>query len=603
MSQEPGISSNQMQPLKTKANRRKLIILLIMAGSAVALYFGWKLLWFLTDDAHIAFRYISNSILGYGYVWNQPPFRPVEGYTSFLWIVLLDIVWRLFGIAPPDSSNNISLVLTYFTLLLTAVAAMRLKLTENLKHFRLLFLLLIIMGTVTNTTFLTWSSSGLETALFNFGLMAWVVTGLFFEEKNRRWFLAFAGSTALICLTRPDGVMFMAVTLVIVGIYIKKWLTDGGPNFGRFLSLSPLILPFLHLGWRLYFYGEWLPNTYFAKYVSAWPEAGFRYFASFVLEYSLWIWIILLLIVIVIKIKSLKIGGATAGGHPGQIKPMKIYRWPIEKPFFVARGIIILTLILHLTYYTVIIGGDHFEWRVYSHLIPLILISFLWMLNQLDLGVKTASILFIVFILFTQPISWTLWYKTKALTTRDETYYLKMPIQKSFPGFLSWYTKAFDDMQFWLIDHSICMRRQEHKQFYAYQINYFPTRESGSSLDPGDYPVMNLPCVGVPGWVFPYMNIIDLHGLNDYFIARSAPIQREERQMAHDRWPPEGYVESFQPNYSMREPRALLYLERDHVFTAASIIRLEKYWELKILHGIDVLDSTRNDSARSNNAN
>jgi arabinofuranosyltransferase len=40
---------------------------------------GWKLFWFLTDDAFITFRYASNSILGHGYTWNPPPFRPVEG--------------------------------------------------------------------------------------------------------------------------------------------------------------------------------------------------------------------------------------------------------------------------------------------------------------------------------------------------------------------------------------------------------------------------------------------------------------------------------------------------------------------------------------------
>src|SRR5262245_52520872 len=61
---------------------------------SVVVLFGWRALSWLSDDAFIYFRYASNSLLGHGYVWNAPPFRPVEGYTSLLWIVLIDLVWR-----------------------------------------------------------------------------------------------------------------------------------------------------------------------------------------------------------------------------------------------------------------------------------------------------------------------------------------------------------------------------------------------------------------------------------------------------------------------------------------------------------------------------
>ena len=98
--------------------RGKICVILLAACALIGLILGWRLFWFLTDDAYIAFRYVSNSILGYGYVWNPPPFRPVEGYTSFLWVVLLDGVWRIAGIAPPDSANVIALVFSALTLLL-----------------------------------------------------------------------------------------------------------------------------------------------------------------------------------------------------------------------------------------------------------------------------------------------------------------------------------------------------------------------------------------------------------------------------------------------------------------------------------------------------
>ena len=42
---------------------------------------------FLGDDAFISFRYARNLAEGHGLVWN--PGEAVEGYTNFLWVVLM----------------------------------------------------------------------------------------------------------------------------------------------------------------------------------------------------------------------------------------------------------------------------------------------------------------------------------------------------------------------------------------------------------------------------------------------------------------------------------------------------------------------------------
>ena len=54
---------------ETFHTERVLLSLIVLLGG-VGLILGWRVFWFLTDDAYIAFRYISNSHLGYGYVWN-----------------------------------------------------------------------------------------------------------------------------------------------------------------------------------------------------------------------------------------------------------------------------------------------------------------------------------------------------------------------------------------------------------------------------------------------------------------------------------------------------------------------------------------------------
>jgi arabinofuranosyltransferase len=61
--------------------------------------------------------------------------------------------------------------------------------------------------------------------------------------------------------------------------------------------------------------------------------------------------------------------------------------------------------------------------------------------------------------------------------------------------------------------------------------------------------------VGVPGWVFPNVAILDELGLNDRVIAHSPPAHPDHRLMAHDRETPEGYVECFQPNITVNKGR------------------------------------------------
>jgi hypothetical protein len=56
--------------------------------------------------------------------------------------------------------------------------------------------------------------------------------------------------------------------------------------------------------------------------------------------------------------------------------------------------------------------------------------------------------------------------------------------------------------------------------------------------------------VGVLSWVLPTAAIVDAHGLNDLIIARSPIDPTIGRVMAHDRVPPEGYLECFGGNVS-----------------------------------------------------
>ncbi len=553
-------------------NRQKIWLVLILVAAGAGLYYGWRLFWFMTDDALIAFRYASNSILGLGYTWNPPPFRPVEGYTSFLWVVMLDYVWRWFGAEPPQIANWLSLLFSALTLGLTAWIVMRMRLSEALSRFRLIFLALVLAGVLSNRTFLAWSSSGLETALFNFCLTLWICVAVLSQKRDAGWLFGLTLTASLVYLARPDGLLILATTALMAFVWIRS-NGNSKPLLIRLSGLLPLTIPIVHIVWRRATYGEWLPNTYYAKHVAAWPESGLRYLASFALEYGLWFWLALLIACCWRWLRRGTIWQDIAGLVGAQSK---------QTTFL---GLVLLTIVGHIGYYTLMIGGDHFEYRVFSYLVPLVFVSAVWMLNRLVRDQAISAILLGLFILVSWPIPWTHWAVTKDLTSRDDTWRMWVPVAPELPTGLQWYAGSFDKLQDWLIERHVCMRHQEHKVFYQYLSRQHPER----SLDvPGGaetLPVAACQSTGVPGWVYPRVPILDAFGLNDYVVARHKPYQGRVRQMAHDRYPPVGYLGSFSVNYGRMANKSSGFVPRDYEITANDIAATEQFWIDRIVGG------------------
>ena len=541
-------------------------LIFISVITLIGMYFGWKLFWFLTDDAFIAFRYVSNSQLGYGYVWNPPPFLPVEGYTSFLWVLLLDLVWRITGIEPPDAANWISLLFAYLSLLVVSAMVLKMKLVPNLRRGRILLLGLVLLGTISNRTFLAWSSSGLETAMFNFFFTLWIYVVLFLPFGSGKWFWGMSSTAVFLYLTRPDGLLMAAATIVLTlfTFAYKK----GQFSAKDFVPLAPFLLIPAHLLWRFATYGEWLPNTYYAKSDTGRVlfGSGLKYVLSFILEYALWVWLLILGVLIVYVIFRRRPKSTRDINHQF-----------LAKASMAAPAVMVsLTVPVHLGYYTILVGGDHFEFRVYSHLVPLIFVSFIWMLNTLQVKAKGVALLLILFILLSWPIPWIHWTASQAYTTRAETNFLKVSVaealQKRLPNLpdpLVSYLQFYDDLQFSLIDKLTAVRHQEHKIFYDYLTKTHPVRAETTAKTTPDHPLMVVGSTGFISWVYPHVNFIDAFGLNDYVIARN-PSLRASEFMAHERKPPPGYVYCFAPGARQDE---IVYVTAETIIKCEQIFR------------------------------
>src|SRR5215470_4166703 len=125
---------------------------------------------FLTDDAFISFRYARNLSRGLGLVFN-PGSERVEGYTNFLWVLILAALDRL-GLPPERAANVLSLVATAG--LWTVVVGFALR-----TFTRSWLALVPAFGLALTRSVAVWSTSGLETRLFELlvigAALRWIV--------------------------------------------------------------------------------------------------------------------------------------------------------------------------------------------------------------------------------------------------------------------------------------------------------------------------------------------------------------------------------------------------------------------------------------------
>lgn len=251
---------------------------------AVALVAGLAHAWWLRwccDDAFISFRYARNLIEGHGLVYNAV--ERVEGYTNFLWTLLVAAGMSLgFDAVVFSQVLGAACFGATILVLLWRPAANHGQTGEEGADPRLLPLAACALAAHAHAA--GFAACGLETALFM--LLVTVTAQLLMSpdrEGERRYLLAGA-TAALATLTRPNGLLFVGL-----GGLIAVW------DAWRQRRLSPviaytgpglaLLLPYA--GWKLWYYGSLLPNTYFAKSagLSHW-EQGWTYVRLYLQSYA-----------------------------------------------------------------------------------------------------------------------------------------------------------------------------------------------------------------------------------------------------------------------------------------------------------------------------
>lgn len=204
------------------------------------------------DDAYITYRYARNWAQGLGPVFNAGD--RVEGCTTFLQMALL-VPFEWLRVDPRFASIVISIVALALVATWSAAWIAR-RMPESGPRVWPKFAFWL---TLTNPGLLYWTVSGMETMWYVAAIFAATMTAAWEMERERTpWRAALLAAVA--ALIRPDGAVLVAA-LAIAWIWLVPSRRRGAFVIAAIGALAVGALT----AWRLAYYGDPVPNTFFAK--------------------------------------------------------------------------------------------------------------------------------------------------------------------------------------------------------------------------------------------------------------------------------------------------------------------------------------------------
>jgi hypothetical protein len=207
----------------------------------------------LLDDAMISMRYAKNLANGHGLVWN--PGEYVEGITNLLWTLYMS-AWHLLPIPPHLMSLPIQLTSLVALVIAGTQIYKIIERTIDSNWLRAAALAMVMFY----WPLILWSLLGMEVGIITMLLMI-AVRIVLTKQLDTRNLLVLYGLLGVMTLVRFDTVIY----LVAISAYLM-W-HDKPARIQHIIFLLATLAIFIggQTAWRLSYYGEIFPNTYYLK--------------------------------------------------------------------------------------------------------------------------------------------------------------------------------------------------------------------------------------------------------------------------------------------------------------------------------------------------
>lgn len=272
----------------------KIFPLLLLLLIAALFYSRMNTTQFIQDDSFITLRYVENFLDGKGLVFNDG--EKVEGYTNFLWLLLiskLKFVSNLlsFDVSLVTITQLLSMIFSFIVLIYSfffTKSLIKRFLPENRNSMhRTIFSLLPAFLLSQATPMIYWGVSGMETSLFV--LLTMISLHRFLTGNQESADPVFVIVSVLNSLTRPEGIL---IFLLIISFSAMRKIPDS-PNHKKlfYLMINSKVgkeillysIPVLiYLIFRIIYYGYLFPNTFYAKtgFTAEYLSRGIDYVVS-----------------------------------------------------------------------------------------------------------------------------------------------------------------------------------------------------------------------------------------------------------------------------------------------------------------------------------
>ena len=279
------MNPNDSHPRSTFTSHLTWWLALLTLTSLAGLH-AYYYLPFIADDALISLRYAERLLSGDGLTWTSG--EAVEGYSNLTWTLGAAFL-GLLGIDLITATRILGIGALSITLWSISQVATRRE--RSIPSPSVLPFFLGGLVYITSPPVGVWSIGGLEATLFAGATLGYFVGGAPYLsrhglERSPHRSAPYWG--ALLCLTRPDGLLFITVWAIVFAvthmIFHRKYKidladTDRSDEFtamsqgedpptlwarlsaGLPMILIPALAAVGQLIFRVIYYGDWVPNT------------------------------------------------------------------------------------------------------------------------------------------------------------------------------------------------------------------------------------------------------------------------------------------------------------------------------------------------------